>query len=124
MYPKTIDIAIKVFFIAILVGVISSYFNIANAPANLSKTAMTIFSVILFSLYGLLFLFISKRKNWARFVWVILYIGGLAMTFSASESITYNHVAVEYLYYVQTLLQAVLTILLFSPTSNAWFKNV
>ena len=108
---------------SVIFSLIAAYFNVAYAPAHLSRDVLIISIIVMLSIYIVIFLLILKRKNWARYVWLALYIIGLLSYSNAIEILKLQHIVVQVNYYFQAVLQLALTILCFLPVTNTWFKS-
>ena len=123
MYPSTIKYAIYLMIASVIFSLIAAYFNVAYAPAHLSKNVIIISIMVMLFIYIINFVLIVKRKNWARYVWLALYIIGLLSYSNAIEILKLQHIVVQINYYFQAILQLALTTLCFLPVTNAWFKS-
>jgi hypothetical protein len=78
--------------------------------------------IITFSIILLLVLLVSRaRRNFAKWILVILFVSGLPAIYQAFKS---GHVAgIPVVSATQTLAQAVALILLFTPDARAWLRD-
>ncbi len=123
MHPGTIKIALITFIISILAAISSTIIYVYFEPQTVPSTALIVLSAIFILPYLILFNYIYKRKNWARYLWLLIFVLGNIMTLSGHAPTDYHIAVLKYFSYLQTLLQAVITVLLFLPASNRWFKT-
>lgn len=123
MHPRTIKIALILFVISIMTAISSTIFYIYVEPQAESSVNLIVLSAIFILPYLILFNYIYKRKNWARYLWLIIFVLGNVLIRGGHAPTNYHYDFLAYFSYVQTLLQLVITILLFLPASNRWYKK-
>ena len=123
MQPKTIKIALIVFIISMLAAITSTIIYIYIEPQLETSPNLIVLSAIFILPYLILFNYIYKRKNWARYLWLIIFVLGNIMIRGGHAPANYHYNFMAYFSYLQTVLQLVITILLFLPASNRWFKS-
>jgi len=124
MHPGTIKLALIIFIISIVAAISSTIIYVYFEPQTVPSTALVVLSAIFILPYLILFNYIYKRKNWARYLWLLVFVLGNIMMFGGHghAPTEYHYTLLKYFSYLQTLLQALITILLFLPASNRWFK--
>lgn len=123
MYPKTIKLAAILFVLSVVAAVISSYIDYQNTPQQAARHVVMFVALVFVVPYAILFSYILKRRNWARIVWLLVFVlGTLLMIFNPHQA-QYSHVSLRYFANFQVLLQVVMTVLLFLPPSNRWFRH-
>jgi len=122
MYPKTIKIAAALFVLSIIMAVISTYIDYQHEPEAMSRQILLLMVAIFLAPYCLIFFYIMLRRNWARILWLIVFLLGSALMFYNQHPVHYNHVSLKYFSMFQALLQLLITVLLFLPESGKWFK--
>jgi len=123
MYPVTIKIALILFILSILAAISSTVIYVYVEPQTVPSPALIAISAIFILPYLILFNYIYKRKNWARYVWLGIFVLGNIMTLGGHAPMNYHYSVMSYFSYLQTLLQAVITVLLFLPASSRWFNQ-
>lgn len=123
MHPQTIKIALIIFIISIVAAITSTIIYVYFEPQTVPSPALVVLSAIFILPYLILFNYIYKRKNWARYLWLLIFVLGNIMTLSGHAPTDYHYTILKSFSYLQTLLQAVITVLLFLPASNRWFKQ-
>lgn len=123
MYPRTIKLAAILFVLSIILAVISTYIDFQHDPKVMSRQILLLMVAIFLAPYCLIFFYIMLRRNWARILWLIVFLLGSALMLFNQHPIHYNHVSLKYFSMFQALLQVGITILLFLPGSNTWFKH-
>jgi len=101
----------------------STIINVYFEPQTVASPALIVLSAMFILPYLIMFNYIMKRKNWARYLWLVIFVLGNLMTLSGHAPTNYHYRVLAYFSYVQTLLQAVITVSLFLPASNRWFKT-
>lgn len=123
MPPRTIKIALVTFVISIVAAITSTIIYVYFEPQAVPSPALIVLSAIFILPYLILFNYIYKRRNWARYLWLVIFVLGNIMTFSGHAPTDYHYAVLKYFSYLQTLLQAAITVLLFLPESSRWFKH-
>ena len=81
------------------------------------------FSAVIFVGMLLLAWALWQRQGWARYVLVLLFLLGLPIVFAIRETLAARGTFGVAVLVVQTLLQAVSLVLLFSGESGPWYKR-
>ena len=123
MYPNTIKFAAILFAVFILATVISTYIDFHHDPDVMSRQILLIMMAIFLAPSCLIFLYIMLRRNWARMLWLLAFVVGTVLMLFNQHQVHYNHVSLRYFAMLQELLQVAITVLLFLPASNHWFKR-
>ena len=121
--PITVTRAVQLFYASFAIGLIQTIFDLAH-----KLSGFTFFLAIIFALIfiGILCFFVSKiaaRRNWARIVFLILLIIGLPLSiprYLAELKATPTH---GYVSILLAVLQVIAIVLLFTRSSNQWFRN-
>lgn len=131
--PNNVTLAIRLLWGVLIIGVVNSAlswnYSISQVPAdfpmNKDLFAFLMISITL-GITAWLIYKISSGRNWARLVFLIMFIIGIiTMAFSVSQLIeTFNYSKViSFLTLVTSLLQVIGLILLFSKEGNTWFTT-
>lgn len=118
--PKTVAYGVKLYLLAILLGVPSFLFTVAHAPVNQSKAVILIGGLIFGSLAVLLVYMIHLGRNRARQIFTALTIVGTASALTSGVSGTHSMQII--VFWVQTLMSIASTVLFYRPVSNLWFN--
>lgn len=70
-----------------------------------------------------IWLIARRRKNWARWIWIILYIVGMLFTLPTLGRVLRNGPVVATLLCVQYLAQVVALYLIFTGNAREWFMS-
>ncbi len=122
--PKIVQKALYILWVALLLNIGRLVY--ANFYLNLGGYFKENILLILVSLaLNILFIFcISKRKNWARWIYLIFYgVGNLFLIYSTVDNIAQDYVG-SILNLIEIAAQFVGSLLLFSAQARAWFQNV
>lgn len=130
--PETVKTAIKLLYIGLALGIIEAFlkFPMTREIASTQEAqalgglgfALTIQFITFVSLALIIWL-ISKRKNWARWIFSILAILGIPMMIDSILSDLNNAPIYAIISIIQTLIQLAAIILLFLKPSREWFKK-
>jgi hypothetical protein len=109
------------FVVALSVGVILQF---VYADWDMAHTLRTLLGslVLVFVLHAYLIVGISKGRRSARWIYLLFFIGGLAIAPPNLAEFASNPVVVS-IRTGQVCLQALAFLLLFTPQANAWFKQ-
>ena len=123
--PAVVTRAVQLLALALVIGVIRSIFvAIAAAAGKMSIATAAIIFVLAF--FGVMFFFVwkvSSRRNWARFVLLVLVIIGLPFAVPAYIGEVRRNLPGGLLSILLALLQTIGIVLLFLPKANSWFRN-
>jgi membrane protein implicated in regulation of membrane protease activity len=127
--PLTVQNAIGMLYASLVLGALNLAYVILQYKQNplygMQHGGNDIGSII-FGLLVTWFLIvkISKGKNWARLVFAVLFVLGAVVVVPAI-ALLYAAMPISALITgLQTLLQFIGVVLLFVPSSNAWFRAV
>lgn len=93
--------------------------NVASGSAKFVALAQ-VFSLGL--IFWLVFL-ISKRNNWARYILMLMFIGGMLLCIKPLIDSLANEPISGLLGLIQLLAEFIAIIMLFNKSSREWFKN-
>ena len=118
--PMTVMIGVSLLLTTALLGLVGLFM----APVGGLKFS----TVVAIALNFALPVFIWGRRNWARIVLLVLFLLGslgllLALYVLRRYSISVGGALVRGLLLMQSILPAVALACLFSPSSNAWFRE-
>jgi hypothetical protein len=121
--PARVNFALNLLWITIALGV----FRLWRGWGELTSAAPTAIvagtAVFVIGVLALLLVFIGMRKNWARIVYLLLFLIGVP---SGAKGIVHaldTDALVGAISIIQIALQLIALVLLFHPESNAWFRN-
>jgi hypothetical protein len=131
--PKNVSTAIKLLYLSLILGIINSVLvviTLINSPVTSLPSAylgittgITIF--ILFVTLALLAFFIykiGKGKNWARILYLILFLIGIPSAVINLIQFFTTWAISGIIGFCEIILDAVAVILLFQKSSSAWFN--
>lgn len=121
--PLAVSRAVQLISASFILGAVRTVYDLAHKSSGV-RFALSLFFMVIF--FGICFFFVAmvaSRKNWARFVFLILLIIGLpfAIPIYLAElrvNLLYGLVSIAV-----AILQIVGIVLLFTKTSNQWFKS-
>jgi len=121
--PQKIDLAVKLLYGVVAIGVIRAIINIINHIDVRSIGVTHLIHALALVLSAYLIFQVSKQHNWARITLLIILIveipfSILPMFDSISHSLLNNGLGL-----IQTILFVTAMVLLYMPESRAWFNN-
>lgn len=123
MLPKTIRYATILFILSIIAALISAYIDYQNTPQAFARQVI-LFMVLVFVVpSAIIFAYILRRRNWARITWLVIFVLGSVLMLLNHHQAHYVHMSLRYFAMLQVLLQIAITLLLFLPPSNSWFRQ-
>jgi len=121
--PVVVTRGVQLLILALVLGLIRAFVAAARAASGttllIALTIVGIFFAVMFFLVWK----ISARRNWARFVLLVLIVIGLPFVVPAYILELRRSVPSGLLSIFLALLQIVGVILLFLPNANQWFRN-
>jgi hypothetical protein len=127
--PRHVTIAVRLLWITLLIGVPGAIYNLVTGDSpGMSRSVQIVFTVVVWSISWSiaiwLLLSVAKGKNWARIVEAVFLALGLLFTFWAVRVIFAMSWYLGAIYLLQTALNTLAVVLLFTPASNAWFRAI
>jgi len=121
--PSSVGLAIKLLWASLAVGVIKILidFQYLSAMANAALVGFVL--VFTLALTGFLILMISTRRNWARIVFLIIFLLGLLPTLPVILTEFSRSPVAGILVVLQIGLQVYALFLLFTKPGAAWFRK-
>jgi hypothetical protein len=123
--PKSIVAATNILYATLFLGIIKwliGQFSIDRTGRSSLVTIVTVIVVLL--IYFFLIKQIGAGKKWVRVVLLVLFIGGIAVYIWGSPSIFKANFLVAVISLLQTILQIIALVYLFSKDSTNWFDHV
>ena len=135
--PRNVTLAVRLLWLAIFAGLPGAIYGMFNdeLPPGVSRAIVTVASLIMYALlYALMSWLIGaagKGRHWARVTHAVLIsLNVLGVVWLAPKVIhnpafapllksIYNIVV----YLLQTAMDVVAVVLLFTPSANAWYKT-
>lgn len=126
--PKSVALFEKAGYLAVLLGIASGFINYPVAmkvPGATLGMFVTTFVISISLEVLLIWLIARKRKNWARWVWIVLIGVGtaLAVLLSFVHPTQQNGVAGAAAYYLTYILSIASAMYLLRPDARAWFRQ-
>ena len=121
--PARVSLALNLLWITIALGAFRLWRGWAELTAAAPMAIVVGTVVFVIGVLAVLLVFMGMRMNWARIVYLLLFIVGLP---SGAKGIVHALDAdalVGAISIVQIALQIIALVLLFMPESNAWFRN-
>lgn len=122
--PAIVSNAVRLLYASLAIGVVRAFleFNtmVADAPIGLVLVISAItFGLLLFLIYK-----IAAGRNWARIVFLVLFVVGVPMSvIPLVHSLAQTPVS-GLIGLVQLVVQVIALVMLFQSPSNAWFRSV
>ena len=128
--PKAVAIAVRLFYATLLVGIGNLVYLLSLMSPLGDDLVAAIFVFVMpaaftVGILALLVFSLSKGRNWARITLLVMFVGGLPLTFlnRTTMQLYSLHPLYSVLGSVQMFVQLVAMILLFLSPSNAWFLS-
>ena len=127
--PRHVTIAVHLFWITLAIGVPGAIYSLVTGDkSGMPRGAQIAFTLIVWAIsWGIaiwLLLSVRKGKNWARIVEAVFLALGLLISFWAARIMFSAGWYMGSTYLLQTALNALAVALLFTPSSNAWFRAI
>jgi hypothetical protein len=119
--PKNVVLAIRLFIIYIILGIFSTFLTLSKMPNENFWPAFYL-AVFGYAITAFLLFKASKRKNWSRFIMLSLSLLGFIDFFSQYKQIFLEPSLLSIVYTLCALLNICALVLLFTKSSNAWFR--
>jgi hypothetical protein len=123
--PVIVTRAVQLLALALIIGLIRSI--VAAIAAAAGRTFVAVAAIVfVLAFFGLMFFFvwkISARRNWPRFVLLVLLIIGLPYAIPAYVGELRRNLPSGLLSIALASLQTIGIVLLFLPKANNWFRN-
>jgi len=119
--PSKVALAVKLFYLVVGVGIVRAIMTImrhadVRSPYFLIYTKLIIYAGSLYLIYQL-----SKGKNWARWLLVVIFIIAVPLVI-LPVFVSYSHNPVDTLLgFIQTALYIIGLVFLFHRSSSSWF---
>jgi len=121
--PKAVEIAVLVLWLTLALGLVMSVVRISHTSLPVSSTLVYSILIISFAFSALCIYKISRGRNWARIIYLILLLLGM---FKTVPSLI---LAIEHAPFSGSLsatvvaAQLVAMAFLFTGSSNGWFEQ-
>jgi hypothetical protein len=113
-----------IWLLALTVGVGAFKLLFGQVPVpGATPGFILVVGVFTLAFLGLNVVLIANGRNWARILFLVLFVAGLPMTPSALLQFDRDPTRVVLLLF-QCSLQVVALVLLFLPPSNTWFRSL
>ena len=121
--PDQVKTAVNLLYASLAIGVLNLILSLAAIVEQSLVVFVIVVAVITISILFFLIVMISSGKNWARIVFLILYVIGLPGQVATVLQLMTAYSFISLTGTVQTILQLVAIVLLFQSASTAWFKR-
>jgi uncharacterized membrane protein YwaF len=119
--PRNVKLAIILFASVISVATLSLFSNLIFSDLYSFKEKAPNY-LLSFALFVFLAFHINARRNWARILYILLIVIGMATIPShIIRLISVNKLSALF-FFIQTLLEVAAAVVLFTKSSNKWFK--
>jgi len=122
--PKTVELAVLFTFFAIMTGMTEFILELAGiGQRTIEMENYEITAIIGFAVNFIFMILFLKKQNWARIVFTVLFfLGLLALVPIVKEEFKSDLIGASSSI-LQTVFELIAIMLLFSKTSNIWFKK-
>jgi signal transduction histidine kinase len=125
--PQSVTLAVGCLYLNLIISILSGVANIFLNPEHLAKSGMsmgsaTVFALIVFVIMFVIYFSISHGKNWARILFLVMFVLGLLGFVLNYQVVIAQSGLVIAVQVVSYILQLVALILLYQKASNSYFK--
>lgn len=120
--PVEVTRAVQLLYASLGIGLVKSIVDFGRISSQ-SSVGLTLF--IMLVTFGLLFFFIwkiSDGRNWARIVFLVLFLLGLPFSVPLYLEEFGRNIFLGSLSVIQVLIQLIATYLMFKKSSSLWFR--
>lgn len=121
--PSQVKNAVYLLYATLVMGVVSSILNLSDPGVQASLGFALVAMVITFAILLFNVTMISRGRNWARMVYLVLYVIGLPRSIVFLLQMLPSNTLTALIGTVQAILQLVAIVLLFQKPSSVWFKG-
>jgi hypothetical protein len=120
--PRAVSQAVQFLASAVAIGLLNSILTLVQRTSGVPRIIVLLIVVAFFSLLFVLVIKISAGRNWARIIWLILVVCNAPFAIIAFPEAVRRNVIAGTLSIIIVILQLIGTALLFTKTSNLWFR--
>jgi len=121
--PKKVDMAVKLLYASLGLGVLRSILEAKILAQMPSLTLVIAVTLVTLAILGFLIYKIGCGRNWARITFLVLFLLGLPLTVHALYNSLSRNLASTLLGICQFLVQLVALVYLFQKDARVWFKK-
>lgn len=122
--PKQIALAVTLLWLSLVLGAVASLLDLRYVQSTAPGLAKWIIPLTVLGMLALLAVLISSGHNWARIVFLVIFLmGALPYLFTLPNIFSRSLVAGS-ASAAQVILQAVAICLVFSRPASGWFRRV
>ena len=119
--PPKVSLAVKFFYLVVGIGIIRAALTIirhadVRSPYSLTITKLIIYAGSLYLIYQL-----SKGRNWARWLMVVIFIISIPLTILPAFASFFHNPVHTSLGFVQLALYIIGLVFVFHRSSSSWF---
>lgn len=121
--PGNVKTAVYLFITTLLIGIIRSTLESSAQLQTVPLWLLMIFVLIIYLVIGGLIYMIYAGKNWARYLFSVLFVIGLPLSIKPMIVSLSNTPVSGFLGILQSILQLIGIVFLFTKESSSWFKS-
>jgi len=121
--PRAVDRGIKLAYASLLFGIVAEVVDFRHFLALAPATDSLATFVFTYGLLLFLILKVSRGRNWARIVLLLIFLVGLGLYSVFLRDALKRNPMMVFVNIVPTLLQGAALFFWFKPSSGAWFKG-
>ncbi len=121
--PAEVANAVILIYAGVGVGIINTITDFAHLSSLVSPNLLIFQMAFTYAIIILLAFKISLGRNWARIIFLIVFLFGLPASIPSLISHFSRSPSAGWLMLLTILLQMTANVLLFQKPSNAWFKE-
>jgi hypothetical protein len=121
--PPDVNKAVKLLYASLLLGIAVEVADFTYLKSLRSAGFALFISLFTFGLLLFLIMKISSGRNWARIIFLVLFLAGIPLFLPNLRNELKRNPFAATISIVQVILQVVAFFLLFKGTSGIWFKK-
>jgi hypothetical protein len=121
--PRAVARAVQFLASALAIGLLNSIVTLVQRTSGIPMLIVLIIVIAFFSLLFVLVIKISAGRNWARIIWLVLVLCNSPFAILAYPEAVRKSVVSGTLSIIIVILQLIGTALLFTKSSNPWFRT-
>jgi len=122
--PGEVTNAVRLIYAGVAVGIINTIADFAYLSSLVSSKLLIFQMTFTYVIIILLAFNISRGRNWARIIFLIVFLFGLPASIPSLISHFTRSPSAGWLMLLTILFQMTANVLLFQKPSNAWFRSI
>ena len=121
--PQNVSIGVNLQYLSLTLGLLIAYIDPVGAMHKVDPVVAVAILGVIFLILAFLIFMISLGQNWARILFLVLFVLGVVPTIMGIPKTLNISLAAGMLSTIQLVLQAVSAVLFFTPSAGPWFRR-